>query len=125
VVGAGETREAQILKAQAYSINSNAWASAEASNRVWAAEADQHRAITNSAARAMLFASQALAYGAAPGDNGVYEQRARLEALVNDTRQARKYIIVTTNTPDILIYNLEDKVRSDLLDRLPPPSATK
>jgi hypothetical protein len=42
--------------------------------------------------------------------------------LVNGSRQARKYIIVTTNTPDILIYNLEDKVRPDLLDQLPAPS---
>ncbi len=122
VVGAGETREAKILQAQAYAISTNAWAGAESSNRVWAAEADEHRAITNAAARAMLFTNQALAYAAAPGVNGVYEQRARLEALVEGSRQARKYIIVTTNTPDILIYNLEDKVRPDLLDQLPPPS---
>jgi len=121
VVGAAETREAKILQAQAYSINSNALASAEASNRVWAAEADRHQAITNSASRAILFHNQALAYAAAPGANGVYEQRARLEALVNGSRQARKYIIVTTNTPDILIYNLEDKVRPDLLDQIGGP----
>jgi regulator of protease activity HflC (stomatin/prohibitin superfamily) len=122
VVGAAETREARILQAQAYSISTNAWASAESSNRVWKAEADEHRAITNATARAMLFTNQALAYAAAPGVNGVYEQRARLEALVDGSRQARKYIIVTTNTPDILIYNLEDKVRPDLLDQLSPPS---
>jgi modulator of FtsH protease HflK len=122
VVGAAETREAKVLQAQAYSISTNAWAGAEASNRVWKAEADEHRAITNATARAMLFTNQALAYAAAPGVNGVYEQRARLEALVNGGRQARKYVIVTTNTPDILIYNLEDKVRPDLLDQLTPPS---
>jgi regulator of protease activity HflC (stomatin/prohibitin superfamily) len=122
VVGAAETREAKILQAQAYSISTNAWAGAESSNRVWRAEADEHRAITNAAARAMLFTNQALAYAAAPGVNGVYEQRARLEALVDGSRQARKYIIVTTNTPDILIYNLEDKVRPDLLDQLQAPS---
>jgi len=90
---------------------------------VWAAEADQHRAKTIADARAMLFTNQALAYAAAAGVNGVYEQRAKLEALVDGSRQTRKYIIVTTNTPDIIIYNLEDKVRQDLLDRLPPPSA--
>jgi regulator of protease activity HflC (stomatin/prohibitin superfamily) len=122
VVGAAETREAKVLQALAYSISTNAWASAEASNRVWKAEADEHRAVTNATARAMLFTNQALAYAAAPGANGVYEQRARLEALVNYSRYARKYIIVTTNTPDILIYNLEDKVRPDLLDQLPPPT---
>jgi regulator of protease activity HflC (stomatin/prohibitin superfamily) len=122
VVGAAETREARILQAQAYAISTNAWAGAESSNRVWRAEADEHRAITNAAAIAMLFTNQALAYAAAPGVNGVYEQRARLEALTEGSRQARKYIIVTTNTPDILIYNLEDKVRPDLLDQLAAPS---
>jgi modulator of FtsH protease HflK len=122
VVGAAETREAKVLQARAYSISSNAWASAEASNRVWAAEAGFHRAVTNSAARAILFTNQALAYAAAPGANGVYEQRARLEALVEGSRQARKYIIVATNTPNILIYNLEDKIRTDLLNELQAPN---
>ena len=121
VVGAAETREARILQADAYATSSNAWASAEASNRVWKAEAYRHRMITNSSARAILFGQQALAYAAAPGANGVYEQRAKLEALVEGSSRARKYIIVTTNTPDILIYNLEDKVRPDLLDQLSAP----
>ena len=121
VVGAAETREAWILQSQAYAISTNAWAGAESSNRVWRAEADQHRAITNATARAMLFTNQALAYAAAPGANGVYEQRARLEALVEGSRQTRKYILITTNTPDILIFNLEDKIRPDLLDQLSAP----
>ena len=63
-----------------------------------------------------------MAYNAAPGRNGVYEQRAYLETLVDGGRQARKYIIATTNVPDILIFNLEDKIRGDLMDRLPSPS---
>ncbi|MGD0814961.1 MAG: protease modulator HflK [Verrucomicrobiota bacterium] len=121
VVGAAETREARILQAQAYAISTNAWAGAESSNRVWKAEADEHRAITNAIARAMLFTNQALAYAAAPGVNGVYEQRARLEALIEGSQQARKYILATTNTPDILIFNLEDKIRPDLLDQLSAP----
>lgn len=121
VVGAAETKEAKILQAQAYATSSNAWASAEASNRVWKAEADEHQAVTNSAARAHLFTEQALAYAAAPGANGVYEQRAKLDTLVNGSRHTRKYVIVTTNTPDILIYNLEDKVRPDLLDQISGP----
>lgn len=87
-----------------------------------AANADQHSAVTNSAARALLFASQQLAYNAAPGRNGIYEQRAYLETLVDGSRQSRKYIIAATNTPDILIFNLEDKIRTDLIDKLPSPS---
>jgi regulator of protease activity HflC (stomatin/prohibitin superfamily) len=122
VVGAAETREAKILQAEAYSTSSNAWASAEASNRVWKAEANRHRAITNSAARANLFKDQELAYAAAPGTNGVYEEHARLAVLLDGSRQARKYVIASSNTPVILIYNLEDKVRPDLLDQLSAPT---
>jgi len=121
LVGASETREAKILQAEAYAVSNSAAASAASSNVVWTAEADEHRDVTNAAARAMLFTNQELAYAAAPGANGIYEQRARLEALVGGSRKARKYVIVTTNTPDILIYNLEDKVREDLLDRLSAP----
>jgi regulator of protease activity HflC (stomatin/prohibitin superfamily) len=122
VVGATETRESKILQAHAYAFSTNAVASAEASNRVWAAEADEHRAVTNSAARAILFTNQELAYTAAPR---VYEQRAKLEAWVNGSRQARKYVIATTNTPDVLIFNLEDKIRQELLDSLSTPSSKK
>jgi len=123
VVGAAETKESKILDAHAYEFTTNALAGAAASNCVWTAEADEHGVITNAAARANLFTNQALAYAAAPGVNGVYEQRARLDALVTDSRQARKYIIATTNTPDIIIYNLEDKIRRDMLiDELPAPS---
>ena len=79
---------------------------AKAFKRVTAAEADEHAAITNSAARAMLFANQQLAYNAAPGHNGVYEQHAYLETLVQNSADSRKYIIATTNTPNIVIFNL-------------------
>lgn len=121
VIGAAESREATILRAMAYRTTSNAWASAEASNRVWRAEAIAHQSVTNSAARAILFKSQELAYGAAPGHNGVYEQRAMLDTLVNNTHQVRKYAIISSNTPNVFIYNLEDKVREDLIERLQNP----
>jgi regulator of protease activity HflC (stomatin/prohibitin superfamily) len=124
VVGASETRESKMLQAKAHAISTNSWATGESFKRVTTAEADQHGAITNSAARALLFANQALAYSAAPGYQGVYEQQAYLEALVENSADARKYIIATTNAPNIPIFNLEDKIRSDLLiDKLPPPAS--
>jgi len=121
VVGATELRDSKILQAQAYAINTNAWADGESFKRVVAAEADKHGAITNAAARVILFASQELAYGAAPGRKGVYEQHAYLDTLIENSGDSRKYIIATTNAPNILIFNLEDKVRRDLIDNLPPP----
>jgi regulator of protease activity HflC (stomatin/prohibitin superfamily) len=121
VVGATETRESKILEAQAYSISTNAWANGESFKRLAAADADQHSAITNSAARAMLFTNQQLAYAAAPGHNGVYEQHAYLDTLVEKSGDSRKYIIATSNAPNIIIFNLEDKIRKDLIDQLPAP----
>jgi regulator of protease activity HflC (stomatin/prohibitin superfamily) len=121
VVGATETRESKILQAQAYAINTNAWAQGESFKKLASAKADEHVAITNSASRAMLFTNQQLAYNAAPGDNGVYKQHAYLQTLVDNSIDARKYVIATTNTSNIIIFNLEDKIRKDLIDQLPAP----
>jgi membrane protease subunit HflK len=121
VVGATETRESKILQAQAYSISTNAWANGESFKRLESADADEHSAVTNSAARAMLFTNQQLAYAAAPGHNGVYEQHAYLDTLTENSGDSRKYIIATTNAPNIIIFNLEDKIRRDLIDQLPAP----
>ena len=124
VVGASETRESKILQAKAHAIATNAWATGESFKRLAAAQADQHGDIAKSAARAMLFSNQELAYSAAPGFRGVYEQQAYLEALVANSADARKYIIATTNAPNIPIFDLEDKVRPDLLiDKLPAPTS--
>jgi regulator of protease activity HflC (stomatin/prohibitin superfamily) len=124
VVGASETRESKILQAQSHALATNASATGESFRRVNTAQADLHGAITNSASRALLFANQQLAYSAAPGFQGVYEQQAWLAALVENSADARKYIIATTNSPNIPIFDLEDKVRQDLLiDNLPKPSS--
>jgi regulator of protease activity HflC (stomatin/prohibitin superfamily) len=128
VVGAAQTRQSKILQAQAYAVATNNWAIGESAKRVQAAEAQQHGTITNAAARALLFADQELAYAAAPGQNGhmgIYQQRAYLEALVDNSKEDRKYIIATTNAPIIPIFDLQDKVRSDLnlIDKVSAPSS--
>jgi regulator of protease activity HflC (stomatin/prohibitin superfamily) len=122
VIGAAEEREAKILTAQAHSISTNNWATGESFKLVTKAQADYHGTITNAAARALLFANQELAYAAAPGFKGVYEQQARLAALVENSAGNRKYIIATTNTPSIPIFNLEDKIRPDLFENLSAPT---
>jgi regulator of protease activity HflC (stomatin/prohibitin superfamily) len=123
VVGAAQTRQSKILQAQAYAVATNNWAIGESARRVLAAQAERHRAITNAVAAAILFADQERAYAAAPGYQGIYEQRAYLEALVEYSAEARKYIIATTNAPNIPIFDLQDKIRSDLnlIDQLPKP----
>jgi membrane protease subunit HflK len=124
VVGAAETRESKILQAVAHAIATNNWATGESFKRVTTAEADRHGAVTNSASRALLFANQALAYSAAPGFQGVYEQQAWLDAEVENSADLRKYILATTNAPNIPIFDLADKIRPDLMiDKLPAPSS--
>jgi len=124
VVGAAETRESMILQAKAQAITTNATATGESFRRVTTAEADRHGAVTNSASRALLFANQALAYSAAPGNWGIYEQQAYFEALIGNSADDRKYIIATTNAPNIPIFDLQDKIREDLLiNSLPAPGS--
>jgi regulator of protease activity HflC (stomatin/prohibitin superfamily) len=125
VVGAAQTRQSKVLQARAYAVSTNNWAIGESAKRVQAAQAQQHGTITNAAARAILFADQLMAYSAAPGHQGVYEQRAYLEALVENGAEDRKYIIATTNAPIIPIFDLQDKIRSDfnIVDKIPAPSS--
>src|SRR5205807_8396095 len=63
-------------------------------------------------ARSSLFTNQIPAYEAAPG---VYAQRAYLDTFVRATANARKYVLLTTNTHDVLTFDLQDKIRADLL----------
>ncbi len=51
--------KSKILQAQAYGVSTNAWANGESFKRLKAADADEHSAVTNSAARALLFTQPA------------------------------------------------------------------
>ena len=113
VVGAKQTREARILGAKAYQIQTNALASAESFKRLREAEAEQQRVQVSALARAASFTNQLPAFKASPS---VYAQRAYLQTLARSSANARKYIVATTNTTDVITLNLEDKIRPDLLD---------
>ena len=64
-------------------------------------------------ARAALFTNQIPAFEAAPS---VYEQRAYFQVFADATANARKYVLLVTNTDNVLIFDLEDKIREDLLN---------
>ena len=64
-------------------------------------------------ARAALFTNQIPAFEAAPS---VYRQRAYFQAFADATANSRKYVLLVTNTQDVLIFDLEDKIRKDLLN---------
>ena len=113
VVGARQEREAKILAAEAYRTRTNSLAGAAAFTKLREAEADAQRQEVSAFARAALFTNQIPAFLAAPS---VYSTRAYLQTFARASAGSRKYVLATTNTSDVILINLEDKVRADLLD---------
>ncbi len=113
VVGAEQTKLAKILDAEAAAIRTNALADALAFTVTNVADANRIRQVTSAFARAALFTNQIPAFAAAPS---VYPQRLYLKSFAAATRNARKYVLLVTNTQDVIIFDLEDKIRDDLLN---------
>ena len=113
VVGAEQTKLATILVARADSIRTNAIAGALAYTLTNVAAATRQQLEVSAYARAALFTNQIPAFQAAPS---VYQQRAYFQTFAAATANARKYVLLVTNTSDVVIFNLEDKIREDLLN---------
>jgi membrane protease subunit HflK len=113
VVGAGQTKLAAILDAKADDIKTNALATATATNMIDVAEANRTRTEIAAYSKAALFTNQIPAYEAAPS---IYLQRAYLETFAKATANSRKYVLLTTNTHDVLQFDLQTKIREDLLE---------
>jgi membrane protease subunit HflK len=113
VVAATQQRIALTNAAVAEAIQTNALAGAQAFTDVSQAEAQQQQTELAAWARAGLFTNQMAAYAAAPS---VYRQRAYFHMFPEATANARKYILLVTNTYNVLQFDLEDKIREDLLN---------
>ncbi len=113
VVGAEQTKLAKILEARAEAIRTNAMADAIAFTTTNVAVAMRQQLEVSAFARAALFTNQIPAYEAAPS---VYRQRAYFQAFATATANARKYVLLVTNTQDVVIFDLQDKIREDLLN---------
>jgi len=120
VVGAEQTKLAAILNAQAEAIRTNALAGAQAFTTTNVADALRQRLEVAAFARAALFTNQIPAFAAAPS---VYRQRKYYQTFADATANARKYILLVTNTENVVVFNLEDKIRDDLLNLNVPPSS--
>ena len=112
VVAAIQKKEAKILAARADAIRTNAMAGAQAVSIVNKAFADRAARQIGALAQAALFTNQIPAYDAAPS---VYAERAYLQTLVRATATARKYILLTTNTHDVLQFDLQDSIAQSML----------
>jgi membrane protease subunit HflK len=113
VVSAVHQRQAKILEARAADIRTNALARAQATNLINVAIAERVTREIDASAQAALFTNQIPAFQAAPS---VYMQRAYLQAFARSTAKARKYVLLTTNTQNVFVIDLQDKIRADLLD---------
>jgi membrane protease subunit HflK len=124
VIGAEQKREAKILEARADEIRTNALAAAQAVTIVNSAEAERSGREKSAWARAGLFTNQIPAFQAAPA---VYAQRAYLQTFGRATANARKYILLTTNTQDVIVFDLQDSIARDILRdvKVPQPKPTK
>jgi membrane protease subunit HflK len=121
VIGAQQRSLSNVLNAAAFAVRTNALASAEALKRKREAEADRKRLESGALARAALFTNQIPAYHASPA---VYIQRAYLQALARGGKSTRKIIVAATNTQDVILLNLEEKLSGDFLDiPVPAPKA--
>jgi regulator of protease activity HflC (stomatin/prohibitin superfamily) len=113
VVAAAQERIAATNNAVAEAIRTNALAGALAFTTTNVAEATRLRLEVSAFAHAALFTNQIPAFEAAPS---VYLQRAYFQTFAGATANARKYILLVTNTQDVVIFDLEDKIREDLLN---------
>jgi membrane protease subunit HflK len=119
VVAATQLKEAKILAARADEIKTNALSGAEATTIVDAARSDAVARQVGAAARAGLFTNQIPAFEAAPS---VYVQRSYLGTFARSTANARKYVMLTTNTHDVIVFDLQDSVARDILNmKVPAP----
>ena len=122
VVGALQEKEAKILAAEGHSIRTNALATAEATRiRL---ESESYKLLRTSSAQALAtnYVDQIKAFEAAPT---VYPRRLYLLTLAKAAAGSRKYILGTANSSEVIQFNLEDKIRQDILDIPVPPQPKK
>ena len=119
VVGAQQTKRAKILSAVADEIRTNALAGAQAVTTVNRAKTERAAREIGALAQAALFTNQIPAFEAAPS---VYAQRAYLQSFARATASARKYVLLTTNTEDVITLDLQDSIARDILQlNVPTP----
>ncbi len=113
LIGADQDRATAVLFAEGEARRNVLGAEAEATRRVNTAKATAALRQSDAAGRAGQFASQLAAYQAAPS---VYRTRAQVDTFTKAVAEARKYIIVPEGLSSVVILNLEDKIRKDILD---------
>ena len=121
VAGAMQLAQAKILDAQADAVRTNAGAGARAFTILQEAETERQRREVTAAAQVALFTNQIPAFMASPS---FYAQRAYFQTFARAVAGARKYILLTTNTQDTIVFDLQDKFGADFSDLTVTPPVT-
>jgi membrane protease subunit HflK len=119
VVGAQQTKLAKILEARADEIRTNAQADAQAVTVLNGARAEAMGRKVGAWAQAGLFTNQLPAFAAAPS---VYAQMSYLKTFARASANARKYLILTTNSHDVIQFDLQDSIARDILGGVNVPT---
>jgi regulator of protease activity HflC (stomatin/prohibitin superfamily) len=120
-VGEQQRKQVKLLEAQAAAYRTNVLAGAEAFRREAGAESEFTRRTAQLMAQATQFTNQIHALESAPQ---VFPQRAYLAAVERALAGVRKFVVIATNTQEVVQLNLEEKVRKDILDIKLPPAKT-
>lgn len=122
VLGAAQEREAKIHTAQGEAAELIPKARAEAVKRVAEAKAEAARKALLAAALASQFTNRLAANAASPE---IFRLRTYLETLAKAVGPAHKYVLLCTNSTEIINLNLEHKIGTELYRELTVPTPEK
>lgn len=112
VVAAIQHRQALIIRAEGEALRTNNLAGAQALSVTNLAEAARIKLELTASARAAAFTNQIPAYNAAPS---VYVQRLYAQTFPRAVANARKYILVSTNTDHVITFDLQHNATDDFI----------
>jgi modulator of FtsH protease HflK len=114
-----QENQARLRMTEGYAVRTVSLAKAEAERRIFEAQSYYHQKVSGAQAQAAAFTNQMAAFDASPE---VFRTRARLEALERGSTNTWKYVVMATNSHEVFNFNLEHKIRSDLMDAMLPPA---
>jgi membrane protease subunit HflK len=115
LVSAIHMKQAKILAAKGEAIRTNLLAGAQAYTLTNTAEAARLSIELTAASRAAAFTNQIPAFNAAPE---VYRERLYLQSFANATAKATKYVLLATNTSDVIQFDLQRRVDEEIFNRV-------
>lgn len=108
VVAAEQDKLAKVIAAEGGAIKTNALAGGRSFQLLREAEATRIQREMSAAAQATAFTNQMFAFHASPL---FYAERKYDDTFTRATANTRKYVLLTTNTQDVIIFDLQDKLQ--------------